>query len=203
MDSAERLKELLTHLKDTAYDKRSEIGLVGEKLDLQEAVKYIGKENANMLFERPVDARQICNGLDELSHMAESRGRRKRILIVDDDPVTLVRVQKILHNHYKVYTARSACPAFMTIARHKIDLILLDYTMPVIDGPRFLQALRLEPETEGIPVIFMSGHTDARSITTAMTLGSEHYIAKSSGAQELITIISDFFSKQDWQANNR
>lgn len=198
IDSAEAIKELLIYLKDTAFDRKIEIGLVGERLDVQEAVKYLQKENVGMVFERPIDAKQISDGLEELKRNAEKRNERKRILIIDDDPEFLRRTQQVLHNHYKIYLANSGTSAIMLLSRHKVDLILLDYLMPVLDGPKVLEALKNEPETSEIPVIFLSGQTDARSITKAMTLGSENYISKSLAAQELAAVISDFFAKQDW-----
>ena len=199
IDSAESISELLVYLKDTAFDKRVEIGLVGENLDLKEAVKYLSSEHAGKLFKRPVDAKQISDGMEDLAKTAEQKNERKRILIIDDDPEYLRRTQSILHNHYKIYIANSGASALMLLSKHKVDLILLDYIMPVLDGPKVLQALKSEPTTADIPVIFLSGQTDVRSITTAMTLGSETYLSKQLAATELAANISDFFAKMDWK----
>lgn len=202
VDSAEGIKELLIYLKDIAFDKRIEIGLVGEHLDLKEAVKFISKEHAEKLFERPVDAKQISDGLEELEKIAEQKGERKRILIIDDDPEYLRRTQSVLHNHYKVYIANSGVSGIKLLSKHKVDLILLDYLMPVLDGPKVLEALKADPDLSDIPVIFLSGQTDARSITKAMTLGSENYLSKQLAATELAANISDFFAKKDWEKSS-
>jgi len=200
VDSADCLKELLVYLKDITTDKRTEMGFVGERLELQEAVKYIQRENVGKLFERPVDARQISDGLEELAKDVEKKSEKRKILIIDDDPEFLRRTQSVLHNHYKIYIANSGASALMLLSKHNdIDLILLDYIMPVLDGPKVLQALKTEPETKDIPVIFLSGQTDAKSITTAMTMGSENYLSKSLAATDLAAMIADFFAKKDWQ----
>ena len=119
--------------------------------------------------------------------------------MVDDDPEYLRRTQSVLHNHYKVYIANSGASALMLLSKHKVDLILLDYVMPVLDGPKVLEALKAEPDTADIPVIFLSGKTDVRSITTAMTLGSETYLSKALAATELAANVADFFAKKDWE----
>ena len=199
IDSAESMKELFVYLKDTAFDKKIEIALVGENLEIKEAAKYLQKENIGMSFSRPVDAKQIGDGLEELDRIAGQKSERKRILIVDDDPEYLRRTQSILHNHYKIYIANSGASALMLLAKHKVDLILLDYLMPVLDGPKVLETLKNEPDTADIPVIFLSGQTDARSVTKAMTLGSENYISKALAAKELAAMIADFFAKKEWE----
>ena len=202
VDSAELIKELLIFLKDTAYDRRTEIGLVGERLDIQEAIKLLLKENVGATFPRPVDAKQICEGLESLKKIADQKGERKRILIIDDDPEYLRRTQNVLHNHYKIYVANSGVSGIKLLSKHKVDLILLDYVMPVLNGPKVLEALKADPELSEIPVVFLSGQTDVRSITTAMTLGSENYISKALAAKELAAVIADYFAKKDWKKMN-
>ena len=199
VDSAEAIKELLIFIKDKAADKRIQIGLIGERLDIQEALKYLLKENAGMTFERPADAKVISDGLEQLYETAVKSNERKRILIIDDDPEFMRRTERVLHNHYKEYMANSGASALMLLSRHKVDLILLDYMMPILNGPKVLETLKSEPDTADIPVIFLSGLTDARSITNAMLLGSETYISKAMASTELCTTISDFFTKQDYK----
>ena len=198
IESAEKVKDLLVYLKDTAFDKKMEIGLVGESLELQESAKYIKDENIGKLFKRPVDAKQISDGLEELARTAAERNEQKRILIIDDDPEYLRRTQQILHNHYKIYLANSGVSGIKLLAKHKVDLILLDYIMPVLDGPKVLEALKQDPDLADIPVVFLSGKTDAKAVTTAMTLGSENYLSKSLAAKDLAAMVSDIFAKIEW-----
>ncbi|ODP37113.1 response regulator [Sphingomonas turrisvirgatae] len=57
-------------------------------------------------------------------------------------------------------------------------LILLDMMMPGMDGPTTLRALRDQPETADIPVIFVTARTQARDIDALMALGARGVIAK-------------------------
>ena len=199
IDSAEAIKDVLVYLKDLTSSKRIQIGLVGERLNVQEAIKYLGKENVSTTFERPVDSKMISDGLEELYALAQKNGRRRRILLVDDDPEFLRRTERVLHNHYKIYMAATGASAIKLLTKHNVDLILLDYQMPVLDGPKTMEVLRTEPETANIPVIFLSGITDARSITKAMLLGPETYLSKELAAKELCAVIADFFAKKDYE----
>lgn len=59
---------------------------------------------------------------------------RKRILVVDDDAMNLKRTRMILEKHYNVLLAESGREALSKIKSEKIDLILLDIAMPIMDG---------------------------------------------------------------------
>jgi len=82
----------------------------------------------------------------------------KHILVVDDDPDTLALVADILHMlDYAIETARNGAEAMDRLARGRPDVVLLDLTMPVMDGWAFLQACRADPRYADIPVVVMSG----------------------------------------------
>jgi CheY-like chemotaxis protein len=81
--------------------------------------------------------------------------------VVDDDPTTREVVTEMLEAlDYTVETARDGAEALEKVRRHRPDVVLLDLTMPVMDGPRFLQACRAEMGCGDLPVIIMSGSSD-------------------------------------------
>lgn len=55
-------------------------------------------------------------------------------------------------------------------AQNKADLILLDYEMPVADGPQVLSMLKSDAETGQIPVMFLTGHSDRESVMSVIGL---------------------------------
>ena len=198
VDIADSLRGVLNFLKDNAFEKKFEICIVGEKLEVKDALKYIGEFNVGNCFERPVNSREISDGLEQLYEKAIQRNERKSILIIDDEPEYLRRTQQILHNHYKIYVANSGASALMLLAKHKVSLILLDYLMPVADGFQVLKMLKKEPETSSIPVIFLSGIEDERAAAQMAKYGAEAYIYKGMAAKTLVTTISDYFAKKDY-----
>lgn len=74
-----------------------------------------------------------------------------------------------------------------------MDLILLDYEMPVTDGPQVLEMLRSDDETKSIPVIFLTGKDDKESVMSVLALKPEGYILKTSGKEEIENTLRTFF----------
>lgn len=103
---------------------------------------------------------------------------KKHILIIDDSPVMLRALQGILHNNYHVATATSGRIALQYLRKKTVDLILLDYEMPLEDGPVVMKKLRSNPETSSIPIIFLTGVQDSTFVQRALSLKPEGYLLK-------------------------
>ncbi|WP_025143469.1 two-component system response regulator [Pedobacter jeongneungensis] len=91
----------------------------------------------------------------------------KRVLVVDDDPDVLEVFQEVLETeHYKVYPLLSPRYIFKTIRDFAPDLIILDIMLNGMDGRAVFKELRLNPETEGIPIILASARYDENYIAS-------------------------------------
>ena len=121
---------------------------------------------------------------------------RKSILVVDDDTNYLGIVREWLKEDYKVSMANSGLQAIKWLGKNKADLILLDHEMPVTSGPKVLEMLRSDPETAGIPVIFLTGKSDKESVMSVVALKPEGYFLKTIKKDELLENINDFFIKR-------
>ena len=101
------------------------------------------------------------------------------ILIVDDTPTNLEVLLDILEQDYDVSIATSGDQALELMKRHALpELILLDVMMPGLDGYQVCERLRADPATRDIPVIFVTGRTDAESETHALESGGVDFIPK-------------------------
>lgn len=120
---------------------------------------------------------------------------RKRILVVDDDPNILRTIKSWLENDYEVYLVNSGFNALDFIAKHQVDLILLDYEMPLLNGPEILQKLHLHKETAALPVIFLTAKDDRDSVMKAIEQKADGYILKTRSPSEIIKTIKEFFKK--------
>ena len=86
----------------------------------------------------------------------------KTILIVDDTPANIAAALAILKDHYRTKVATSGAKALEHAgAGEKPDLILLDVTMPEMDGYEVCARLKADPETAAIPVVFLTARTEA------------------------------------------
>ena len=82
----------------------------------------------------------------------------RRILVIDDEASILVVVKTTLEltAGWKVITADSAMAGFEIAKRERPDAILLDVVMPEPDGVTILHKLQADPQTQSIPVIFLT-----------------------------------------------
>ena len=117
-------------------------------------------------------------------------GRRKHILVVDDNAMMLKMLKEHLHDQYDVATAASGRVALKFLERKTTDLILLDYEMPDESGPDVLEKLRASNMTKNIPVIFLTGVTDAKKIKEALSLNPQSYLLKPVDREKLLDTIT-------------
>ncbi len=101
-----------------------------------------------------------------------------RLLIVDDDPASLRLLNAILEGVAKIHFATSGEEALRQVARHEPDLILLDVDMPGLGGHATCAALKADPASAELPVIFVTSCADTASETQALALGAVDFIHK-------------------------
>ena len=117
-------------------------------------------------------------------------GDKKRILIIDDDPSYASMVREWIKDTYKTDVVTSGMHAITFLLKNPVNLILLDYEMPVVDGPQVLQMLREEEATSNIPVIFLTGNGTKEAVTRVMELKPEGYVLKSTTRDDLLKYLS-------------
>ena len=76
------------------------------------------------------------------------------------------------------------------LEKYKVDLILLDYMMPEMDGPEVLKRLRNRSEYDDIPVVFLTGMSDKEAVLKLIVeLKPQGYVLKPSKKSELVAKI--------------
>lgn len=100
-------------------------------------------------------------------------------MVVDDDPDFLELVSYYLRlSGFQVTTADNGPAALALVERVCPAVILLDTTMPGMDGLEVLSELRHNPATEMIPVFMLTGRTKIGDIDQAFDVGANDYITK-------------------------
>lgn len=102
-----------------------------------------------------------------------------RVAVVDDDP-ELVKVLRVILSikGIDVLEAYSGMGGYMMIKKELPDVVLLDIMMPDVDGFEICRKLKLDPETQEIPVIFVSAKTGQEHVERGLSLGAQGYITK-------------------------
>lgn len=131
-------------------------------------------------------------------YMEENSGenRKKTVLIVDDDITYMRTVYEWLKDRYHVGMAASGVQAISYLARNKADLVLLDYEMPVANGPQVLEMLNSDSQMDQIPVMFLTGHGDTNSVLSVVSLCPADYLLKTIDKETLLKKLDDFFKKK-------
>ncbi len=105
--------------------------------------------------------------------------RTGNILVVEDDRLTRDLLREELHElGYHTTFLESGKDAVSTVCDKTPDLILLDIMMPELDGYAVCEALRQDPRTMHIPIIFITAKDTHRDMIHGLTLGANDYILK-------------------------
>lgn len=105
-------------------------------------------------------------------------GALSRVLIVDDTGSNVDLLVGMLDDIYDIRVAMDGPGALEAVADEKPDMILLDVMMPGMDGYEVCRRLKENPETRGIPVIFLTAMTGENEEARGLSLGAVDYIAK-------------------------
>jgi DNA-binding response OmpR family regulator len=112
---------------------------------------------------------------------------RKKILLVDDSATILLMEKFIFRNDpYEIATATDGVEAIEKAVQFRPDLILLDLTMPRLDGLDTCRQLRAREETRAIPVIIIANRYEASAVQQGWDCGCDGFVMKPLNAVELL-----------------
>ena len=121
----------------------------------------------------------------------------QKILIIEDQPDVRENIEAILElEDYETLIAENGEMGIEMAKNHQPDLILCDVMMPKLDGFGVVQALRQNPITSTIPLIFLTAKVDRLSLRQGMDLGADDYLTKPFTLDELINAVKARLSKQ-------
>ena len=192
----EEMSENLVYLKDVAGDLDRKMIIIGDQAE-KDAVKSIIPETLILeWFARPLSMDDLMKCIRRYVEENTGENRKKTILIVDDDITYMRTVYEWLKDTYHVGMAASGVQAISYLARNKADLVLLDYEMPVANGPQVLEMLKNDSETGQIPVMFLTGHGDRESVLSVVSLSPVDYLLKTIDKQSLLAKLKEFFDRK-------
>lgn len=121
---------------------------------------------------------------------------RKRILVVDDDNMNLMRTKMILGEEYVVVLAESGMDALEKLKNEseKVDMVLLDIDMPGMNGIETFE--HMKDFAADIPVIFLTASGLEEDVVSAIRLGAVNYLKKPYRPQELLRRVAQEFDKR-------
>ncbi|WP_029231147.1 response regulator [Butyrivibrio sp. VCB2006] len=192
----EEHRDAMVYFKDKNMDDNIVIIVIGDKDAFELVHQYIPKEDIAFEVTRPLDMADLMEKVSIVTDDEFELQRRKCILIVDDDPTFIQMIREWLKDTYRIGMANSGTQAVAWLANNKADLVLLDYDMPVLDGPKVLQMLQSESFSSSIPVMFLTGKSDRKSVTDVIALKPADYLLKSISRDKLLATLDSFFKQR-------
>ena len=119
-----------------------------------------------------------------------ARSSRHKILVIEDDAVTRADLEaRLAASGYVVARAADAASALTVVNRERPDLILLDLGLPAGDGFLVLERLRKIKELSAIPVLVITGRSDAETRKRVEAMGVAPLLAKPVTTEVLLAAI--------------
>ena len=185
--------DMLLYLRDLCIGEEKSLILIGTAFEYQEAIKSVPESCILKWYERPFDMEEF---LRDVSRFFDNYGKsdvKKQILIIDDDETYMMMIESWLSDIYQIEMANSGLQAIRWLAKNRPDLVLLDYEMPITNGPQLLAMMKSEVGTSNIPVMFLTGKQDRNSVMTGLNLKPVDYLLKTIDRNSLREKLEVFF----------
>jgi two-component system cell cycle response regulator DivK len=102
----------------------------------------------------------------------------KRIAVIEDNPDNRLLLRAILEDHYEISDFENGFDALTALLAQPPDLVLLDISLPEMDGTEVLKRLRSAPALSRLPVIALTAHAMSGDREKYLSLGFDNYVAK-------------------------
>ncbi len=216
------LQNMLSSLNDKLYESNKMLIVIAKHKDYEIALRYISEDFILQYFDRPINMDSFVQTVFEYMNEGEKKlseyinieknsepntvapvkrkvtsdmvaVKKRKILLVDDDASYLRIIRNWLKDGYEVGVASSALQAIMWLAKNDVDLILLDYKMPVCTGAQMFAMLQNDSQTKTIPVFFLTGNSSREAVMELLKLNPEGYLLKTFDRKALLTRLEEFF----------
>lgn len=127
--------------------------------------------------------------------MSSNLGHVSTVLTVDDSVVMQEMIKRALGRDYRVIVASNAVDALALIYHEKISVLLLDVSMPGIDGLEFCRTVRNLPQFRDLPIIMLTARDKLFDKVQGRLAGATEYLTKPFDAQQLQQVVEKFINE--------
>ncbi|MBW4631314.1 MAG: response regulator [Iphinoe sp. HA4291-MV1] len=122
--------------------------------------------------------------------------QRPVVLSVDDSTVVQILIKRALEEHYQVLFSSNAVEALKLMNTNPIALLLLDVTMPDIDGLKFCRTVRSIPKFKKLPIIMVTARDKFSDKLRGQIAGTTHYLTKPFEPRTLLDIVGKYIGER-------
>lgn len=188
IDKATHWRESLAFIRTLATRTPSVPTIVVSAIDSLEKRVSAAQAGGCGFLVKPVEAKEIWDTACQL--LSKNRSSVINILVVDDDPILLSTLRSLLEP-WGIAIAGLENPQnfWNTLESVSPDLLILDVEMPQIGGIELCQAVRTDPHWQGLPILFLTSHSDAQTVGQVFAAGADDFVTKPVVGPELLTRI--------------
>jgi CheY-like chemotaxis protein len=182
------------HIEQWVDEKRSLIDIAEalNKDPLPIAKTYVNWVNMGLLTFATRDADDRLQDKDTTVDTEEEK--LPTILCVDDSPVMQTTIKRALSSHYRVLIADNAVDALNIVYNQPISLILLDVSMPDIDGLELCRTVRKLPKFKDLPIIMLTAKDGLVDKLKGQIAGSTKYLTKPFNNEQLLKVVENYIA---------
>lgn len=193
----------LVNLHGGEIKASSEVGKgTSFEIFIPEGSGHLPIEKINISKKLESTSVKISAFLDEAQHWEHKNHTREEgavhservVLLVDDNSDMRDYVGSILKEKWKVISAGDGQEALEILQLNKVDLVLTDVMMPVLDGFGLLKKIRNHDHLKSIPVIMLSARAGEESKIEGLDAGADDYLVKPFSAKELLSRVGSVLS---------
>ncbi|MEG4169558.1 MULTISPECIES: response regulator [unclassified Microcoleus] len=146
----------------------------------------VSRLGAKQFLHKPATTEQIFRAIARV--LPSPKTSEAKVLIVDDDPVMLVKLSALLTPWgLEVTNLQEPQQFWEVLITIEPDLVVLDLEMPIVSGLELCQVVRQDIQWENLPILVVTAHTDPESLQQAFAAGADDFITKPVLGPELVT----------------
>lgn len=148
----------------------------------------VARLGGRAFLHKPLPPTQVMEAVSQI--LQRVHPTEAKIMVVDDDP----HILSLLRTFLEPWGLKSICLSephrFWETLEHAMpDLLVLDVEMPHLSGIELCQVVRNDPRWSGLPILFLTAHTDPETVHKVFAAGADDYVSKPIVGPELVTRI--------------
>lgn len=150
---------------------------------IQAGIQSNGNRSSNSL-DTPVNTNQL-----------QDNSNLPTVLSVDDSPIIQTTIKRALKEKYNVLLAGKATEALKILNQQPVKLLLLDLTMPDVDGLEFCKTIRKIPKFQDLPIIMVTARDGLMNKMKGHIAGTSKYLTKPFSPEQLREVVHEYISQ--------
>ncbi|MBL7664094.1 MAG: response regulator [Bacteriovoracaceae bacterium] len=133
--------------------------------------------------------------------MGNDEESKKFVLIVEDDPLTVVYVRTLLEPHgYEVYSVTNGKNCLQALAQYQFDLLIIDMLMPVYDGQSTTIDIKNNKDLKDIPIVIITASEEENAKDNALFAGADAFLTKPIKKDEMLKTLKQMIQNKPMKA---